>query len=83
MVFNYFKHHVYYVSINNFIYNVSINNFLEQNVYNNMLFMSLILDQKQYVLPPFEGGGGGDIIYQAVAVNQLEIRKIKSTYPVL
>ena len=42
-VFNYFKHHVYYVSINNFIYYVSINNFLEQHVY-NMLFMSLILD---------------------------------------
>ena len=42
-VFNYFKHHVYYVSINNFIYYVSINNFLEQQVYNNM-FMSLILD---------------------------------------
>ena len=37
-VFNYFKHHVYYVSINKFIYYVSINNFLEQNVYNNMLF---------------------------------------------
>ena len=44
-VFNYFKHHVYYVSINNFIYYVSINNFLEQHVYNNMLFMSLILDR--------------------------------------
>ena len=43
-VLNYFKHHVYYVSINNFIYYVSINNFLEQHVYNNMLFMSLILD---------------------------------------
>ena len=43
-VFNYFKYHVYYVSINNFIYHVSINNFLEQHVYNNMLFMSLILD---------------------------------------
>ena len=43
-VFNYFKHHIYYVSINNFIYYVSINNFLEQHVYNNMLFMSLILD---------------------------------------
>ena len=34
-VFSYFKHHIYYVSINNF---------LEQHVYNNMLFMSLILD---------------------------------------
>ena len=44
-VFNYFKHHVYYVSINNFIYYVYINNFLEQHVYNNMLFMSLILDR--------------------------------------
>ena len=43
-VFSYFKHHVYYVSINNFIYYDSINNFLEQHVYNNMLFMSLILD---------------------------------------
>ena len=43
-VFNYFKHHVYYVSINNFIHYDSINNFLEKRVYNNMLFMSLILD---------------------------------------
>ena len=43
-VFNYFKHHVYYVSINNFVYYVSINNFPEQHVYNNMLFMSLVLD---------------------------------------
>ena len=43
-VFNYFKHHVYYVSINSFIYYVSKNNFLEQHVYNNMLFMFLILD---------------------------------------
>ena len=43
-VFNYFKHHVYYVSINNFIYYISLNNFLEQHVYNNMLFMFLILD---------------------------------------
>ena len=34
-VFSYFKHHVYYVSINNF---------LEQHVYNIMLFMYLILD---------------------------------------
>ena len=31
-VFNYLKHHVYYVSINNFIYHVSINNFLEYHV---------------------------------------------------
>ena len=43
-VFNYFKHHVYYVSINDFIYYVSMNNFPEQHVYNNMLFISLILD---------------------------------------
>ena len=43
-VFNYFKHHVYYVSINSFIYYVSKNNFLEQHVYNNMMFMFLILD---------------------------------------
>ena len=43
-VFNYFKHHVYYVSINNFIYYVSINDFLKQHVYNNMLFISLIVD---------------------------------------
>ena len=43
-VFNYFKHHVYYVSINSFIYYVSKNNFLEQHVYINMLFMFLILD---------------------------------------
>ena len=43
-MFNYIKHHVYYVSINNFIYYVFINNSLEQHVYNNMLFMSLILD---------------------------------------
>ena len=43
-MFNYFKHHVYYVSINNFIYYVAINNFLE-HVYNIMLFMSLILDR--------------------------------------
>ena len=43
-VFNYFKHHVYYVSINSFIYYVSKNNFLEQHVYNNMVFTSLILD---------------------------------------
>ena len=43
-VFNYFKHHVYYVSINSFIYYVSKNNFLEQHVYNNMLLMFLILD---------------------------------------
>ena len=43
-LFNYFKHHVYYVSINNFIYYVSINNFLEQHVDNNM-FMSLILER--------------------------------------
>ena len=28
-VFNCFKQHVYYVSINSFIYNVSKNNFLE------------------------------------------------------
>ena len=42
-VVNYFKHHVYCVSINIFIYYVSINNFLEQHVYNNM-FMFLILD---------------------------------------
>ena len=35
-VFNYFKHRVYYVSINNF---------LVQYVYNNMLFISLILDR--------------------------------------
>ena len=44
-VFNYFKHHVYFVSINNFIDYVSINNFLEQHVYNKMLFMFLILDR--------------------------------------
>ena len=43
-VFNCFKQHVYYVSINSFIYNVSKNNFLEQPVYNNMMFTSLILD---------------------------------------
>ena len=43
-VFNYFKRHVYYVSINSFIYYVSKNNFLEQHVYNNMMFTSLILD---------------------------------------
>ena len=43
-VFNYFKHHVYYVSINSFIYYVSKNSFLEQHVYINMLFMFLILD---------------------------------------
>ena len=43
-MFNYFKHHVYYVSINSFIYYVSKNNSLEQHVYNNMLFMSLSLD---------------------------------------
>ena len=42
-MFNYFKHHVYYISINSFIYYVSKNNFLEQHVYNNM-FMFLILD---------------------------------------
>ena len=43
-VFNCFKQHVYYVSINSFIYYVSKNNFLEQHVYNNMMFTSLILD---------------------------------------
>ena len=43
-MFNYFKHHVNYVSINSFIYYVSKNNFLEQHVYNKMLFMFLILD---------------------------------------
>ena len=43
-LFNYLKHHVYYVSINNIIYYVTVYNFLEQRVYNNMLFMSLILD---------------------------------------
>ena len=43
-VFNCFKQHVYYVSINSFIYYVSKNNFLEQNIYNNMMFTSLILD---------------------------------------
>ena len=43
-VFNYYKQHVYYVSINNFIYHVSKNNFLEWHVYNNMLLMSLVLD---------------------------------------
>ena len=43
-VFNYFKHHIYYVSINSFIYYVSKNNLLEQHVYNNMMFTSLILD---------------------------------------
>ena len=43
-MFNYFKHQVYYVSINRFIYYVSKNNFLEQHVYNYMLFMFLILD---------------------------------------
>ena len=37
-VFSYFKHHVYYVSINNFIHYVSINNFLEQHVYNNVVY---------------------------------------------
>ena len=31
-VFNYFKHHVYCVSINSFIYYVSKNSFLEQHV---------------------------------------------------
>ena len=30
-MFNYFKHHFYYVSINSFIYYVSVNNFLEQH----------------------------------------------------
>ena len=35
-VFSSFKHHVYYVSINDF---------LKQHVYNNMLFMSLILNR--------------------------------------
>ena len=43
-VFNCFKQHVYYVSINSFIYYVSKSNFLEQHVYNNMMFTSLILD---------------------------------------
>ena len=43
-MFNYLKHHGYYVSINSFIYYISKNNFLEQHVYNNMLFMFLILD---------------------------------------
>ena len=32
-VFNYLRHHAYYVSINSFIYYVSKNNFLEQHVY--------------------------------------------------
>ena len=43
-VFNCFKQHVYYVSINSFIYYVSKNDFLEQHVYNNMMFTALILD---------------------------------------
>ena len=39
-MFNYLKHHVYYVSINtcSFIYYVSKDKFLELHVYNNMLF---------------------------------------------
>ena len=49
-VFNYFKLHIYYVSINNFIYYVSINNFLEQHVYNNMMFMSFFLDGVKFCL---------------------------------
>ena len=43
-VFNYLKHHVYYVSLDSFIYFVSKDNFLKQHVYNNMLFISLSLD---------------------------------------
>ena len=38
-VFNYFKHHVYYISVNNFIYYVSINNFLEQHGYDNVVYV--------------------------------------------
>ena len=53
-VFSYFKHHVYYVSINNFIYYVSVNNFLKQHIYNNMLFMSLILDIFWHVIEYLE-----------------------------
>ena len=41
-VFNYLKHHVYYVSIKSFIYYVSKNNFLEQHVYNNIISPSVL-----------------------------------------
>ena len=52
-VFNYLKHHVYYVSINSFIYYISKNNFLEQHVYNNMLFMLDFPNPGHTLLPIF------------------------------